>query len=557
MKIDPFKSEEKGGKPASEPHETENSDTGTVPPDEGGKQAHTPKHKPGSAGDEYGFAGNEGEEPEEPDWTPPPSDQTAPPDLDPGLFPIHSLSPAMRTIVEELAEVHRVPVEMSAMVAVGVLAGALGNKFTLAGAVNGKLSHGNLYVVIGAAKSSGKGSISCALAAPLLKASAEMEKRYRNEERPDLMAEKAVLTKRVTVLVNELASNRTGTGEQRKVMGEAERMEALEELKEAQARLDWIEPFLDAAPTLWLGDSTSEAMARQFKRNNFGLCCYSPEAGSVVRVMLGKYSKSDAGDFDLYLSGYSVEPWRSDRIGRGVCQITPCLNMTLLCQPSILRELLGNEEAFERGMTARLLSFVVETEPQEDDGVVRCLSEGAETAWAELINGILARRESMKEPRRIICTPEAREVFRQFHNESVRLRRKEYRHIEAELGRWRENAIRIAIGLCVADNIDASELTGEQAERAVKIMRWCARSALKLTNRARAEKQGERADELQDILVRRRGEETLRNLNNSHGFKPEEVRALAGQFPDRFVVEPIVNTGGRPSEIARLKHVSE
>ena len=555
MKITLSEKKEKGGKPASEPHETENSDTGTVPPDEGGKQARNSKFKPGSVGDDY-FAGNN-EQPEEPDWTPPPLDQTAQPDLDPGDFPIHALSPAMREIAEELAQVHQVPVEMPAMVAVGILAGALGNKFTLAGAVNGKVSHGNLYVVVAAAKSSGKGSVSDMLARPLLQASAALEERYRNEERPNLMAEKAVLTKRVTVLVNELASNKTGTGESRQAMGEAERLESREELKEAQARLDWIEPFLDSAPTLWLGDATSEAMARQFKRNNLGLLCYSPEAGSVVRVMLGKYSKSDAGDFDLYLSGYSVEPWRSDRIGRGVCQITPCLNMTLLCQPSILHELLGNEEAFERGMTARLLSFVVETEPQEDDGVVRCVSEPAETAWAELINGILARRESMKEPRRINCTPAAREVFRQFHNESVRLRRKEFRDIEAELGRWRENAIRIAIGLCVADSLDASELTEDHARRAVEVMRWCARSALKLTNVARAQKQGERADELQDILGRKGSKETLRNLNNSHGFKPEEVRALAGQFPDRFVVELVVNTGGRPSEIARLKHVSE
>ena len=459
----------------------------------------------------------------------------------------------MRDISEELARVHQVPVEMPAMNAVGIVAGALGNKFTLTGAVNGKESHANLYVVVAAAKSSGKGSISSMLAAPLLQASAAMEERYRNEERPNLMAEKAVLTKRVTVLVNELASNKTGTGESRKTMGEAERLESREELKKAQARLDWIEPFLDTAPTLWLGDATSEAMARQFKRNNLGLLCYSPEAGSVVRVMLGKYSKSDAGDFDLYLSGYSVEPWRSDRIGRGVCQITPCLNMTLLCQPSILRELLGNEEAFERGMTARLLCFVVETEPQEDDGVVRKVSDAAESGWGELIKGILhTRRESMKEPRRIVCTPEAREVFRQFHNESVKLRRAEYRDIEAELGRWRENAIRIAIGLCVADDIEAQELTEGQATRAVEIMRWCARSALKLTNEARAQKQNERADELQDILVRRGGKETLRNLNKNNGFKPDEVHSLAKQFPKQFVMETLKNTVGRSSETVRL-----
>ena len=538
---DPLK--EKAARLEATPHETEPNNNGQILTQVATRnQGLVPRIRRGSAVEEYGLTD---------------AAERHEPNLDPGAFPLHALSPAMRAIVEELAEVHRVPVEMPGMVAIGVLAGALGNKFTLTGAVNGKLSHGNLFVVVGAAKSSGKGSISGMLAAPLFKTSAALEERYRNEERPNLMAEKAILTKRVKVLVDELASNKTGTGESRQAMGEAERLESREELKEAQARIDWIEPFLDAAPTLWLGDSTSEAMARQFKRNDLGLLCFSVEAGNVVRVMLGKYSKTDAGDFDLYLSGYSVEPWRSDRIARGVCQITPCLSMTLLCQPSILRELLGNEEAFDRGMTARLLSFVVETEPQEDDGAVRKVSDAAESGWKELINGILARRESMKEPRRIVCTPEAREVFRQFHNESVRLRRAEFRDIEAELGRWRENAIRISIGLCVADDAEAQELTEEQAIRAVDIMRWCARSGLRLTSDARAQKQGERLKELEIILTKGGGRETLRNLENSHGFKPGEVRALAGQFPDRFVVEPVVNTGGRPSEIARLKHVSE
>ena len=84
-------------------------------------------------------------------------------------------------------------------------------------------------------------------------------------------------------------------------------------------------------------------------------------------------------------------------------------------------------------------------------------------------------------------------------------------------------------------------------------MRWCARSALQITNAARMQKRAGRADELQAILAGKSGgKETLRNLEKSHGFKPEEVRALAGQqFPERFTVER-VETGGRPSEVLRL-----
>ena len=52
---------------------------------------------------------------------------------------------------------------------------------------------------------------------------------------------------------------------------------------------------------------------------------------------------------------------------------------------------------------------------------------------------------------------------------------------------------------------------------------------------------------------------TLRNLRDSHGFKPEEVRPLAAQFPERFSVERVENQtgkGGHPSEVLRLANLA-
>ncbi len=478
-------------------------------------------------------------------------------EIEPGPFPIHALNPIMRAMVENVADVHRVPVELPAMCAVGILSGSLGNAFTLTGAVDGKDCFGNLYIIPAAPKSSGKGSVASPLVRPLLEVSAELEARFKKSELPGLKAEKAVLEKRALMLVNELATGKGGTGKERRPLGEVEKADTRRELEQANERLDAITPLLDAMPTYWLGNATSEAMERQFKRNNLGLFCYSPEAGAAVRVMLGKYTKGEAADLDLYLSGYSVEPWRSDRIGRGVCQIKPCLSMLLMVQPSILSELMGNEEAFERGMTARMITFIVETQPLEDDGIHRSIGQATDANYNQLIRGILARRELLADsPHRITCTPEARENFRQFHNESVRYRLGEFRDIEAELGRWRENAMRLAITLCVADDPEACELTGDQAARAVEIMRWCARSSLQITNAARMQKRAGRADELQTILaVKPGGKETLRNLDKSHGFELQEVRTLAGQFPERFTVER-VETGGRPSEVLRLSSLA-
>ncbi len=480
----------------------------------------------------------------------------APDPLEPGEFPIHSLNPTMRAIAEAAARVYRTPVQLAGMIAVATLSGALGNAFRLTGAVDGRDSFGNLFVIPAAPKGGGKGGTASPLMRPLLEASAEMGEKFRQTQRPALLAEKQILTKRIGFLVNDLADGHCGRGKARRAMGELERTETRRELEQAQARLEALEPLLDP-PSLWVGNATSEAMSRQFARNNRGLFCYSPEAGENVRVLLGKYRGDGAADIDLALSGFSVEPYRSDRIGRGVCEITPCLAMLLLMQPLLLRELMGNEEAFERGLGARIIPFIVEEEPHEDDGLPRSIGEETEAAWSALVKGILARREALAgNPQIIRCTPGAREVFRHFHNESVRLRRGEFRDIGAELGRWRENAIRIAHGQCLADSLDASELTESQAVRGVEIMRWCARSGLQVINGARTQKLAKRAEELQLILARNRGQETLRNLDRSHSFLAAEVESLARQFPERFNLER-ENTGGRPSDVIRLRPISK
>ena len=90
-----------------------------------------------------------------------------------------------------------------------------------------------------------------------------------------------------------------------------------------------------------------------------------------------------------------------------------------------------------------------------------------------------------KEPRRIVSSEGGREVFRAFHNESIRLRTGKFRDIEGELGRWRENAIRLALGQCVADDLNAAELSEAQAMRAVELARWCVLSALGIMNAGR------------------------------------------------------------------------
>ena len=153
---------------------------------------------------------------------------------------------------------------------------------------------------------------------------------------------------------------------------------------------------------------------------------------------------------------------------------------------------------------------------------------------------------------------EAREVFRHFHNESIQLRRGDYADVSGELSRWRENAIRMALNLWLA-NFIGGEITGEQADRAVRITRWCARSYLAILNQGRNARRYARAQGLRAILVETPNRTiTLRDLANRHGYDHGEVRKLVAGFPDLLKIETKMagSQGGRSSEGLTLAGVA-
>jgi hypothetical protein len=463
----------------------------------------------------------------------------------PGDFPLSALNPIMCTIVEQAAETYQINPALPAMAAVGTLAGAIGKRVTVVDAVSGRHTNLNVYIIPGAPKSYGKNAAST-LARPLSDASNEMANRFRDVETPQLKAERKISEQREKILVKRCADD-----------GAIESDKA--EVAKIQKRLGEINSLLASPPTYVVGNCTSAALTEILKRNGETIFSFSPEAGELIRIALGKFNKDNAADFDLYLSGYTVESARETRISRGDSgEFVPCITVLWFCQPFLLRELFTNEEALERGLTARVLPFIVEYEGDipEDDGVLRYVRADAERAWDSIIRGALKLRASSME---IECSEDARTVFREFHNEAVRLRNGKYRAIEGELGRWRENAIRVAGGQCVADAIAKNTgledlvLTPEQADRGVKIARWSHVQSVAMLRRGMVERQWQRLERLRELLARHNGSMTLRILRDNHGFAPSEVKALAAEYPNTVKLEVVSQaTGGRPSEVLRF-----
>lgn len=475
------------------------------------------------------------------------------PTFEPGGFPLDALGETQRRIVESTSEVFQIAPELPGMASIATMAAAIGKSYVVQDATNGRETHCNLYVIAGAPKSYGKGA--CAvIAGPLIAASSELAEAFKLNDRPELVQEQRVLEKKMANTISLLA--KVG-GKNAELLSEHEKEQLRGELVEMQKRFDHIEPLVKQLPSYWIGSSTSAAFAEFLARNDGVIFSYSLEAGELVRIALGKFSKDNAADFDLLLSGYTVEVLRETRIIRGDNQLLPCVSVLWFCQPFLLRELYANEEALERGLTARVLPFAVEHAViPYDDGVSRCVNEQARAEWDGLIRRIL---EGRNERHFIQCSREAREVFRAFHNEAVDYRNGHYRDIEGELGRWRENAVRVSGGLCVEDGLtkgtDGSQLilTPEQAERGVRIARWAHLSGLRFMERGRTERQFARVEKLQGVLARQyRGTATLADLKKRNGFENAEVIQLATAFPLVLKYEKH-ETGGRPSETVSLQ----
>jgi len=458
--------------------------------------------------------------------------------LEPGTFPLDALPEGMRTVAASLADVHQIDVALPAMAALATLSGAIGKSVTVSGAVNGRDTHCNLFIIAGAPKSYGKGAASTA-AKPIVEASADVLEQFMQNERADLQTE-------VELLEGQKKKQLKECGAMLEEFGECDKTK----LSETNAKLEQITWLLEtkARPGFHVGACTGAALEEHLSRNDETAFSFSPEAGDMVRIALGKYSKDGSGDFDLFLSGYSVESYSSGRVGRGFKSLTPCLSSLWMCQPSLLRELYGSTEGLERGLTARVLAFCCEHETiPEDDGILREVDRAAFETWDHLIRNILENRKS---PQILQTDPAAREAFLQWHNESVKLRNGLLRDVEGEAGRWRENAIRIAGVLAVAAG--AERITERIAADAIRLCRWAVFSGLSLLASGRTARQSEQRIKL--LLILEAGPVTARDLHRRHGVSKSTIRHLITVCPDDFILETIKPEGaGRPSEVVRLK----
>jgi hypothetical protein len=216
-------------------------------------------------------------------------------------FPTAALPDWVRDYVEAEAIAVQVPVDMSAMFALGMLATVAGGRVEVQ-PDEGWLEGVNLFIVVAMEPGSRKSAAHRDMSAPIL----EFERLLAEQVRPDV-AEQAS--------IRRIAEQSLGRAEKSAASAKdnEQRREREEDAKQAAAALERLE--VPVAPRLFTSDATPEALASLLHENRGRIAILSAEAG-VFGVMAGRYGRGGSPNLDVYLAGHAGDPIRVDRRGR-------------------------------------------------------------------------------------------------------------------------------------------------------------------------------------------------------------------------------------------------
>jgi len=454
------------------------------------------------------------------------------PIIEGGDFPEDSFPPVMMDYARSLSATYAVPVPLFLGMMLGAISGAAGKGWRLTGAAEGFGNYANLFLLFALETGSHK-SIVSAIIKPITE---EQQKRMDNWKLQELPVIKAHLKKYEK--------------EQAKLAPDASQNERNTVAKE----IAFYEEKLKHSPALMLGSTTTAALAANLQHMEQETAfLFSPEAGDLVRVALGLYRESGM-DADLLLSGFTGEPFTQNRVGSGNIDVrTPCISLLGMVQPCVVREVLAHKEAKERGLLNRILFIPLGYPTPLDDGNRPPLDTQKEQKWWVFLENILrVRLKGGGTPQPVECSPEAKEVFRGAHNESVGWRNGEHQDLAPWVARYRELISRVALCLHLGTSTSSRQLTQETALGAVALVRWCVGQLVEMLHESRS---GALKARLQDLAAAVPGEGfvTLRDLKRA-GFTEPEVKQLCALSEGELVYwVHEAERGGTPSPRVSLR----
>ena len=341
-------------------------------------------------------------------------------------FPLDALPPVLSEYVSAVAESTQTPVDMAGTVAISILSTCLQGKYRVQGKPDW-IEPLNTYALVIAAPSERKSAVTHMMVKPLNDYEIQFNRDHAAEVETSRM-EKRILARKQKAIEDQISKGKATQEDMERI---AKEIADFEELMPLQ---------------LYVDDITPEKLVSVISANHGRAAMISTEGG-IFDTLAGAYSK--IVNIDVMLKGYSGDTIRVDRIGRDSEYVTsPALTILLMAQPSVVSEVLSNGTFRGRGLTARFLYCI----PQSQVGSRKYHSESVPDdttrAYETKIRRLL---EDESKDELITLSPEADRLIASYAEELEPLLVTRYADLSDWCGKLIGNTLRIAGLLCRAE----------------------------------------------------------------------------------------------------------
>ena len=266
--------------------------------------------------------------------------------FDPGkanlpMFPCECLPTWLREMVLAVSVATQTPIDLPAMVGLGVVALSVARKVEIA-VKKGYTEPLNLYTLSVLSPAERKSAVLSRMVMPVERH--EVALMTASQADVARAASQRKVAEAARDKAQQDAARATDAGERTKLTLHAADLAAV------AAKLE-----VPVVPRLITEDATPEALTRVLVEQGGRVAVVSSEGG-VFDIMGGRYSQSGNANLDVYLKGHAGEQLRVDRIGRATqIVLGATLTVVLTVQPEVLRSIASKPGFRGRGLLGRFL----------------------------------------------------------------------------------------------------------------------------------------------------------------------------------------------------------
>lgn len=311
-------------------------------------------------------------------------------------YPVTSLPTWVRAKVEAVAHDTQTPVDLAGTLALACLATAAGGLVRVdVRPETGWSEPTNLYIVAALPPGSRKSPVFASMTGPILAAESHLQ-----ETAAPLITELAVDRKAADEYAGRMADAYAKASTQ-------ERDGARHEAHQAALAAAAIE--VPKPPRLFTDDATPEQIGTMLADQGGRMAVLSAES-EIFDIIAGRYSATP--NMNVVLKGHAGDAIRVDRKGRPSESIdSPALTLGVCTQPAALASLAAIPGAAGRGLLARFLFTVPETNIGKRETKPKPADRAAHHVYGTKLGSLILAMLDLPEPIRLGLSPKAAELL--------------------------------------------------------------------------------------------------------------------------------------------------